>query len=147
MRRREASSVTATLGLRSLPFSFVQSTQTSQAAVLVVAVLAALCGSVLGGIAEEAQSSWDPQRLGGSVETLPQAARLAELAVEKGASTILMPVAARRQLNELPDDIWTKVNIEFYRDPADAIFKALDVGTNFNPSRGVRQWNSMRPAG
>lgn len=64
--------------------------------------------------------------LGGSVEIVPQAARLAELAVEKGASTILTPVAARRQLNELPDDIWTKVNIEFYRDPADAIFKALE---------------------
>jgi ATP-dependent Lon protease len=57
---------------------------------------------------------------------LPQAARLAELAVEKGATTILMPVAARRQLNELPDDIWTKLNIEFYRDPTDAIFKALE---------------------
>jgi ATP-dependent Lon protease len=56
---------------------------------------------------------------------LPHAIRLAELAVEKGASTMLMPVAARRQLNELPDDVWTKINIEFYRDPADAVFKSL----------------------
>ena len=36
-----------------------------------------------------------------------------------------MPVATRRQLNDLPDNIWTKLNIEFYSDPADAIFKAL----------------------
>jgi ATP-dependent Lon protease len=64
--------------------------------------------------------------LGGSIELLPRAARLAELAVEKGAVTILMPVAARRQLNELPDEIWTKLNIEFYRDPGDAVFKSLE---------------------
>jgi ATP-dependent Lon protease len=36
-----------------------------------------------------------------------------------------MPVAARRQLNELPDELWTKVNIAFYKDAADAVFKAL----------------------
>jgi ATP-dependent Lon protease len=51
---------------------------------------------------------------------------VAELAVEKQAQTLLMPVSARRQLNELPDDVWTKVNIEFYRDAPDAVFKALE---------------------
>jgi ATP-dependent Lon protease len=37
-----------------------------------------------------------------------------------------MPVTARRALNDLPDDLWTKVNIEFYRDATDAVFKSLD---------------------
>ena len=64
--------------------------------------------------------------LGGSIETLPNAVRIAELAVEKQAQTLLMPVAARRQLNDLPDDLWTKLNIEFYKDAADAVFKALE---------------------
>ena len=36
-----------------------------------------------------------------------------------------MPVARRRQLNELPDDLWTKISIEFYKDSGDAVFKAL----------------------
>jgi len=36
-----------------------------------------------------------------------------------------MPVSARRGLNELPDEVWTKVSIEFYSDPADGVFKAL----------------------
>ena len=36
-----------------------------------------------------------------------------------------MPVAARRALNEPPDDMWTKINIEFYSNPADGVFKAL----------------------
>lgn len=36
-----------------------------------------------------------------------------------------MPVATRRQLNDLPNEIWTKLRIEFYADPIDAVFKAL----------------------
>lgn len=34
-------------------------------------------------------------------------------------------VEARRQLNGLPDEIWTKVSIEFYADTANAVFKSL----------------------
>jgi ATP-dependent Lon protease len=36
-----------------------------------------------------------------------------------------MPVVARRQLNEPPDDLWTQINIEFYKDASDAVFKSL----------------------
>ena len=42
------------------------------------------------------------------------------------SARILMPIAARRQLNDLPDEFWTKISIEFYKDSADAVFKALD---------------------
>jgi ATP-dependent Lon protease len=56
---------------------------------------------------------------------LPNAVAMVEIAVEKQASVLLMPVAARRQLNELPDEMWTKINIEFYSEPSDAFFKAL----------------------
>ena len=50
---------------------------------------------------------------------------IAELAVDKRAATLLMPVSARKALNELPDELWTKVNIEYYSDPVDGVFKAL----------------------
>jgi ATP-dependent Lon protease len=63
--------------------------------------------------------------LGGSVELIPNPVAIAELAVDKQATTLLMPVAARRALNDLPDELWTKINIEFYSDPADGVFKAL----------------------
>ena len=56
---------------------------------------------------------------------LPNAAAIVAIAVEKQASVLLVPVAARRQLKELPDEIWTKINIEFYSEPADAFFKSL----------------------
>jgi ATP-dependent Lon protease len=66
-----------------------------------------------------------PLNLGGSIELLRNAVALAELAVDKKATTLLMPVAARRQLHELPDDLWTKVSIEFYSDTPDAVWKCL----------------------
>lgn len=56
---------------------------------------------------------------------IPNALRIAELTVDKQAQTLLMPVSALRQLNDLPDDIWTRINIEFYKDSADSVFKAL----------------------
>ena len=65
------------------------------------------------------------RNLGGYLEPPPSAQRIAEPAVDKQAGTVLMPVAARRQLADLPDDIWTRLNIEFYKDAADAVFKAL----------------------
>jgi ATP-dependent Lon protease len=34
---------------------------------------------------------------------------VAELAVEKGATTLLIPIFARRQLNELSDEMATKI--------------------------------------
>ena len=52
--------------------------------------------------------------------------RIAELAIDKQAETLLMPVQTRRLLMEMPDDVWTKLKIEFYRDATDAVFKALE---------------------
>jgi ATP-dependent Lon protease len=88
-------------------------------------VLVAFCGSLLGRNTRGGTILIGPLSLGGSMELIPNAVRIAELAVEKQAQTLLVPVAARRQLNELPDDLWTKLNIEFYKDPADAVFNAL----------------------
>ena len=45
--------------------------------------------------------------------------------MDKQAVTLLMPVSARRALNDLPDDLWTKINIEFYSETGDGVFKAL----------------------
>jgi ATP-dependent Lon protease len=36
-----------------------------------------------------------------------------------------MPVATRKQLNELPDEIATRVTIVFYSDARDALLKSL----------------------
>lgn len=90
-----------------------------------VPVLVALCGALLGRNTRGGTIVVGALNLGGSIEMIPNAVRIAELAVDKQAQTLLMPVAARRQLNELPDELWTKINIEFYKDASDAVFKSL----------------------
>jgi ATP-dependent Lon protease len=89
-------------------------------------VLVALCGALLGRNSRGGTIVVGSFNLGGSIEPTPHAIRIAELAVDRQAQTLLMPVSARRLLNDLPDDLWTKINIEFYKDAADAVFKALE---------------------
>ena len=63
--------------------------------------------------------------LGGSIEPVFNPVNLVEIAVEKGAIGILMPVNCRRQLMDLSDDIALKVNIQFFADARDALLKAM----------------------
>ncbi len=90
-----------------------------------VPVMVALCGSLLERNTRGGTIVVGALNLGGSIETIPNATRIAELAIDKQAQTLLVPVSARRQLNELPDDLWTKIKIEFYKDGPDGVFKAL----------------------
>jgi ATP-dependent Lon protease len=63
--------------------------------------------------------------LGGSVEPIHNPVTIAEIAVEKRATALLMPVACRRQLFDLSDDMATKIDIQFYSDARDALLKAI----------------------
>ena len=63
--------------------------------------------------------------IGGTIEPVHNAVTIAEMAVEKGAKSLLMPVSCRRQLFDLSDDMATKLDIEFYQDARDALLKAL----------------------
>ena len=88
-------------------------------------VLVAMTGGLLERSTRGGTVIVGPLNLGGSIELIPNPVAIAELAVDKQAATLLFPVAARRALNELPDDLWTTIKIEFYSDAADAVFKAL----------------------
>lgn len=90
-----------------------------------LAVLLSLCGAILERSNKGGLIVVGALNLGGSVEMVPNPVAVAELAVEKGATTLLMPISARKQLFNLSDDMATKISIEFYSDPADALLKAL----------------------
>lgn len=94
-------------------------------AALGLPVLLALCSALLEKSTKGGLIVVGSLNLGGSVEAVYNAVALAELAVEKGASTLLMPVSARRQLFDLSDAMATKVDIQFYSDTPDALLKAL----------------------
>ena len=63
--------------------------------------------------------------LGGSIEPIHNPVSIAEISVEKGATALLMPVACRRQLVDLSDDMATRIDIQFYSDARDALLKAM----------------------
>ena len=90
-----------------------------------VSILVALCTALLkkplrGGLIIVGEIN-----LGGSIEPIHNPVSIAEIAVEKGATALLMPVSCRRQLFDLSDDMATKIDIQFYSDARDALLKAI----------------------
>jgi ATP-dependent Lon protease len=90
-----------------------------------MAVLIGMCSAILerntkGGLVIVGQLN-----LGGSLDMVYNAVNLAKIAVEKGATTLLVPLNARKQLNELSDEMITKINIQYYTDLKDCWIKAL----------------------
>jgi ATP-dependent Lon protease len=90
-----------------------------------VASLVSLCTALLRKSVKGGLIVVGEINLGGSIEPIHNPVTLAEIAVEKGATSILMPVACRRQLFDLSDDMATKIHIQFYSDARDAILKAM----------------------
>ena len=87
--------------------------------------LMALCGALLEKSTKGGLILVGALNLGGSVEPLVNPVAVVEAALEKGASIVLIPVSARRQLFELSDEMATRVNVQFYSDSPDALLKAL----------------------
>ncbi|HJA77864.1 MAG TPA: protease Lon-related BREX system protein BrxL [Candidatus Desulfovibrio gallistercoris] len=90
-----------------------------------MASLIALCTALLKKSVRGSLIIVGEINLGGSIEPIHNPVNIAEIAVEKGASALLMPVSCRRQLLDLSDDMATKISIQFYSDARDALFKAL----------------------
>lgn len=101
-------------------FDAARSGAKTSVASLVALASALLRKSVRGGLVLVGEVT-----LGGTIESVHNAVTLAELAIEKGAKSLLLPVSCRRQLFDLSDDMATKLDIEFYQDGRDALLKAL----------------------
>lgn len=91
-----------------------------------MASLIALCTSLLKRSVRGGMIIVGEIALGGSIEPIYNPVTIAEIAVEKGAMTLLIPVSCRRQLIDLSDDMATKIDILFYSDARDALIKAID---------------------
>ncbi|MCH6234502.1 S16 family serine protease [Cognataquiflexum rubidum] len=93
-----------------------------------MAVLMALCSAMLEKNTKGGLVVVGSLNLGGSLDMIYNAVNIAELAVEKGASTLLIPLNARKQPNDLSDDMITKINIQYYTDLRDCLVKTLMEG-------------------
>ena len=79
-------------------------------------VLIAMCSSLLNKPIRGGLILVGEVNLGGSIEPVLNAVNIIELAVEKGAQAVLLPVSCRKQLFDLSDDMATKVDVQFYAD-------------------------------
>jgi ATP-dependent Lon protease len=87
--------------------------------------LLAFCSVLLGKSLKGGLVAVGGLNLGGGLDPVHNAVNVAELAVEKGASLLLIPISARRQLNELSDDMAMKLSVLYYADAREALIKAL----------------------
>jgi ATP-dependent Lon protease len=92
-----------------------------------VGVLLALCSSLLQKSLKGGTVVAGGLNLGGSIEPIYNPVSVVEVAIEKGAGSMLMPINSRRQLNDLPDELAAKITIHYYLDAKDALIKALAV--------------------
>jgi len=90
-----------------------------------LAALLAFCSSLLGKSLKGGIVAVGGLNLGGGLDPIYNAVNVAELAVEKGATTLLIPISARRQLNDLSDDMAMKLTVFYYSDAREALVKAL----------------------
>jgi ATP-dependent Lon protease len=90
-----------------------------------IGVLISLCTAMLKKSVRGGLIIVGEVNLGGSIEPIHNPVSLVEIAVEKGAIAVLMPVSCRRQLFDLSDDMATKVDVQFYLDARDALIKSM----------------------
>ena len=87
--------------------------------------LLAFCGALLNKSLKGGLVAVGGLNLGGALDPVHNAVSVAELAVERGASTLLIPISARKQLNDLSDDMAMRLTILYYADAREALLKAI----------------------
>lgn len=65
--------------------------------------------------------------IGGTINRIEELSNMMQVACDGGATKILLPSNAKSQIGDVPDDLFTKFQIIFYKDPEEAVFKALGV--------------------
>ena len=87
--------------------------------------LLAFCSALLGKSLKGGLVAVGGLNLGGTIDPVHNAVSVAEAAVEKGATTLLIPISARKQLNDLSDDMAMRLSVSYYADAREALLKAL----------------------
>ena len=65
--------------------------------------------------------------LGGVVNPVQDLASSMQIALEGGATKVLLPMASASDIPSVPAETFTKFQVSFYSDPVDAVYKALGV--------------------
>ena len=65
--------------------------------------------------------------IGGIIKPIEELANVLQVTHDAGANKILLPSNAKKQIVDVPDDLFVTFQIIFYNSPEDAVFKALGI--------------------
>ena len=65
--------------------------------------------------------------ISGSINRLEELANVLQVVHDAGATKVLLPNNAKKQVVDVPDDLLNSLSLLFYSSPEDAVFKALGV--------------------
>ncbi len=92
-----------------------------------LASLVANCSSLLGKPVQESLVVLGSITLGGVINPVQDLAGSMQVALEAGATKILLPMTSATDIQTVPAETFTKFQVSFYADPIDAVYKALGV--------------------
>lgn len=92
-----------------------------------LAALIASCSILLNKPMQESMVVLGDMTLGGVVNPVKDLASCMQVALEAGATRVLLPMASASDIPTVPAETFSKFQISFYSDPIDAVYKALGV--------------------
>ena len=108
-----------------LHFVDLQSSGNSHSASL--SSLVSCCSILLHKPVQEQMVVLGSMTLGGVVNPVQDLASSMQVALEAGATKVLLPMASATDIPTVPAETFTKFQVSFYSDPVDAVYKALGV--------------------
>ena len=92
-----------------------------------LATLIGLFSSAVGKPLLERMVVCGTMTIGGTVKKIDNLAEYIQVAVDAGARRILIPASSASDLPSIPPELITKIQLIFYSDPVDAVFKSMGV--------------------
>jgi ATP-dependent Lon protease len=92
-----------------------------------LASLVAFCSILLKKPVQDQMVVLGDMSLGGMVSPVEDLAGSLQMAMDSGATRVLIPMASMKDIATVPGDLFAKFQSSFYTDPIDAVFKALGV--------------------
>jgi ATP-dependent Lon protease len=89
--------------------------------------LVASCSVLLNKPVQEQMVVLGSITLGGVVNPVQDLASSMQIALEAGATKVLLPMSSATDIPTVPAETFTKFQVSFYSDPVDAVYKALGV--------------------
>ncbi|MFT4928473.1 MAG: ATP-dependent Lon protease [Phenylobacterium sp.] len=92
-----------------------------------LAALVAFCSILLKKPVQDQMVVLGDMSLGGVVSPVDDLAGSLQMAMDCGATRVLIPMASMANITSVPGELFAKFQSSFYTDPIDAVFKALGV--------------------